>query len=222
MQRALSDGGEIDAGGVTLSVLHTPGHTLGHISLWAPEEGALILGDAVHGDDVPWINPFREGAGGIRRALESLDKLSGLPVRRAYSGYGPAIKDVPAAIAAAQRRYDRWLQEPERAYWHACKRIFAYALMIYGAMPEEEVRPYLLRCPWFRDYACHGFGVEPQEFIGPLLAEMLRSEAAAWRDGHLVALGRHNAPPPDWPSGPTRPKDWPKPAAANPGVGGEQ
>lgn len=209
VQRALSDGDEIEAGGATLRVLHTPGHTLGHISFWVPEEEVLILGDAVHGDDVSWINPFREGVGAIQRALETLDRLSGLPARRAYSGHGPEIEDMPAAIAAAQRRYERWLDEPEKACWHACKRIFAYALMIYGGVSEAELRPYLLRCPWFHDYARHGFGVEPEAFIEPLLTEMLRSRAAVWRDGRLVALGRHNSPPPGWASGPLRPKDWP-------------
>ncbi len=222
VNRAVSDGDEIDAAGVTLRVLHTPGHTLGHLSFWAPDAGILILGDAVHGDDVSWINPFREGVGAMQRALETLDRLSRLPVRRAYSGHGPAIDDLAGAISAARRRYERWLAEPESAYWHACKRIFAYALMIHGGMPEEELRPYLLRCPWFHDYARHGFGVEPEDFLEPLLAEMLRSKAAAWRDGCLVALGRHRTPLPNWPSGPTSPKDWPKSAVTNPGGGREQ
>lgn len=206
----LSDGDEIETGGVVLQVLHTPGHTLGHISLYAPEERVLICGDAVHGDDVAWINPFREGAGAMQRALESLDRLAGLPVLRAYSGHGPGIEDPEAAIEAARRRYAKWLDEPQKAYWHACKRIFAYALMIYGALDEKEVRPYLLRCPWFDDYARHGFGAEPSELAGSLVAEMLRSGAAGWRNERLGALPPHNRPPADWLSGPYRPKDWPK------------
>ena len=48
----LSDGDELDAGPVVLQVIVTPGHTLGHISLYAPEQETLLLGDAVHGDDV--------------------------------------------------------------------------------------------------------------------------------------------------------------------------
>jgi hydroxyacylglutathione hydrolase len=97
----LSDGDEVDAGGVALEVLHTPGHTLGHVSLYAPEERVFIFGDAVHGDDVAWINPYREGAGAVVRALESLDRLASLPVRWACSGHGPAIEDPLATIDAA-------------------------------------------------------------------------------------------------------------------------
>ena len=210
VDQPLSDGDELDAGPVTLQVIHTPGHTLGHISLYAPEQEIMLLGDAVHGDDVAWLNPFREGVGAVQRALESLDRLAALPVRRAFSGHGPEVPDFRTAIDQGRRRYEKWLGEPERAHWHACKRIFVYALMIYGGLDKGEVDPYLLRCPWFGDYARHGFDTEPEAFVVPLVEEMLRSKAAGWREGRLVALPPHNRPSPGWPSGPTRPKDWTK------------
>ncbi len=103
------------------------------------------------------------------RALETLDHLPELPARRAYSGHGPAIEDPKVAIDAARRRYEKWLEEPEKACWHACKRIFAYALMIYGGLAKSAVCPYLLRCPWFQDFTRHGFGVEPEPFVEPFL-----------------------------------------------------
>lgn len=209
----LSEGDEVDAGETTLLVLETPGHTLGHVSLWAPEEGVLILGDAAHGDDVAWLNPYREGTGAMLRALETLDHLSRLPVRRAFSGHGPAIEDPIAVFDAARRRYEKWLEDPEKACWHGCKRIFAYALMIYCGLAGDEVRPYLFRCPWFGDFARHGFDVEPDDLVQPLLAEMIRSKAAGWQGERLVALPPHNPPTLNWASGPTKPKDWPRPAA---------
>ena len=206
----LSEGGEIEAGDTVLQVIHTPGHTLGHISLYAPDEQILILGDAVHGDDVAWINPFREGAGALQRTLETLDRLVDLPVSLAYSGHGVVIEDLGGAIDAARQRYAKWLDEPQKAHWHGCKRIFAYALMIKGGFTEEEVAPYLLRCAWFEDYARHGFDAEPEDFVEPLLEEMLRSKAAGWQDGKLVVLAPHSSPPAGWPSGPAWPKDWPR------------
>ena len=135
----LSDGDEVGASGVALEVLHTPGHTLGHVSLYAPEEQVFIFGDAVHGDDVAWINPYREGAGALDRTLESLDRLGSLPIRWACSGHGPAIEDPLAAIDAARRRYEKWLGDPKKAAWHGCKRIFSYALMLRDGLDEAEV-----------------------------------------------------------------------------------
>lgn len=39
--------------GIRLEVLHTPGHTAGHLSVWHPEQRLLIIQDAVLGGGVP-------------------------------------------------------------------------------------------------------------------------------------------------------------------------
>lgn len=208
VNRVLSDGDEVEAGGTVLRVLHTPGHTLGHVSFYLPEERALIVGDVFHADDVAWLNPFREGPAAIDRALESLDRLAELPLRWACSGHGPAIEDPASAIDTARRRYEKWLEDPEKVAWHACKRIFAYALMLEDGMNENRSRDYLLGSPWFSDYARHSFGSEPADFIQPLTEEMLRSGAGEWRDGLLRAAFPYTAPPGGWPPGPARPEKW--------------
>jgi hydroxyacylglutathione hydrolase len=207
--RHLSDGDQIETGGVRLEVCETPGHTLGHISLYSPEEKVLIGGDLFHSDDVAWLNPFREGVGGVHRAVESLDRLASLKIAWACSGHGEPPSDPKAAIEAARERYMKWLDEPERVAWHACKRIFAYALMLTDGMNEREISAYLLDAPWFGDYARSVFGEkEPRVFMQPLITEMLRSNAAEWRGNKLVALASYNPPPLDWLKGPARPKDW--------------
>lgn len=47
VDRRLNDGDMVDLGGLTLHVIHTPGHSKDGISLWIEEEGVLITGDAV-------------------------------------------------------------------------------------------------------------------------------------------------------------------------------
>jgi hypothetical protein len=81
--------------------------------------------------------------------------------------------------------------------------------MIRGGLPEAEVAPYLLACPWFGDYSRHCFAAAPEDMVRPLLAEMVRSGAAGWRAGRLVALAPHTPPAPEWPRGPARPDTWP-------------
>jgi hypothetical protein len=61
VQRPLLEGDVIDTGALRWEVLHTPGHTLGHVSLYAKSKKLLLLGDALHGDDVGWLNPHKEG-----------------------------------------------------------------------------------------------------------------------------------------------------------------
>lgn len=209
VQQALTEGDVIDTGRVLLQVLHTPGHTLGHISLYAPDERVLICGDAVHRDDVAWIGIFREGAGALQRAMETLDRLARLPLAWACSGHGLAMEQPLVSIDAARRRYEKWAREPEKLGWHACKRIFAYALMMFHGMAAEEIAPYLLQCAWYLDYTRHVFKSDPQAFITPFLTEMVRSGAAGWHNGRLMALTPYTPFPPGWPSAPSRIKDWP-------------
>jgi Tn3 transposase DDE domain len=60
------------------------------------------------------------------------------------------------------------------------------------------------------DYSRGMFGREPEAFVQPLLDEMLRSRAADWRDGRLVALASHTPPAPGWLVGKVMPGNWPK------------
>jgi hydroxyacylglutathione hydrolase len=208
VDRELIEGDEIDVGGAVLQVVHTPGHTLGHIALYEPREQVLICGDAVHANDVSWINPFREGAGALQRTMSTLDRIARLPLQRMYSGHGPAVETPLASIDAARRRYEQWLLYPEKVGWHACKRIFAFALMIGGGLAEEAVPATLLASPWFQDYSRFIFNQPPADFIEPFIAEMLRSGAAAWRQGRLVALTAYVSPIEGWLKSPARPAQW--------------
>ncbi|GAC1469832.1 MAG: hypothetical protein PVSMB5_16600 [Ktedonobacteraceae bacterium] len=195
---ALGDGDELVLGKRVLRVLHTPGHTLGHISLYFPQEKMLVCGDAVHDDDVSWINPFREGAGALERTMESIERLAQLDVRMAFSGHGAMLAQPQEAFDRARRRYEKWLRAPEKLGWHACKRIFAYALMLSAGLARGSETDYLLACPWFLDYSRHIFRCEPAAFVQPLLEEMLRSGAARWQHERLIALTTFTPPSQEW------------------------
>lgn len=88
----LEDGDAIDLGGRVLQVLHTPGHSPGHMCFWEPERGYLFTGDLVYKGtllaDYPSTDP--------RAYLASLEKVAALPVKRVFPGHhtldvGPEI-----------------------------------------------------------------------------------------------------------------------------------
>ena len=108
---ALRDGDVIDTGAARWTVLHTPGHTAGHISLHAPDHGLLISGDTVHSDDLGWIDATQPDM--LDAAAATLQRLAALPVRCAWSGHGPATQDPGAAISEATRRLQAWRQKPQ-------------------------------------------------------------------------------------------------------------
>ncbi|SDM50808.1 Glyoxylase, beta-lactamase superfamily II [Fictibacillus solisalsi] len=204
----LSDNDEIYTGNKTLKVVHTPGHTLGHISLYDPEEEIFFSGDLFHRNDVGWLNIFREGVSSIQRSLESIDRVSKLRIRHAYSGHGPEIENPLSSIDTARKRLEKWLKSPEKVAWHACKRIFAFTLIMKNGLPKQEIDKYLLNCGWFQDISRYSFQLQPEEFINPLIDEMIRSKAAEWNNNYLMPTITYQAPQEEWMSKNIKPKGW--------------
>ena len=207
--RTLEEGDQIATGETVWHVVATPGHTRGHLSLHCRELGVIVLGDALHDADIGWLNPYREGTDSLERTEETLARLERLPASVGYSGHGPAITDLPAAIARARRRLQGWRQNALGIAWHACKRIFAHALMLENGLADAEMAAYLLACPWFCDHAQLAFGVSPERFVPMLVDEMLRADAAYWQGEKLVARAPFRPIPRGWPHSPARPALWP-------------
>ncbi len=72
VDRAVTDGDEVDVASFGLKVVHTPGHSAGSITLWSPSERVAITGDAVPAPgDLPIYDDAFETLGSLRR-LRSL------------------------------------------------------------------------------------------------------------------------------------------------------
>ncbi len=91
---------ELDGG---LVAIPTPGHTVGHISVWAPDLEALFVGDTIWNLARlrPSWKPFTQD---LEANADSVAVLAGEKARRAYFGHGPAIGgDVPARFRRLAR-----------------------------------------------------------------------------------------------------------------------
>jgi len=69
----LRDGDDLEVAGITLRVLHTPGHTPGSVSLYVPEAGLLFSGDTLFRESIGRTDlPGGDGAAIIRSIAERL------------------------------------------------------------------------------------------------------------------------------------------------------
>ncbi len=94
----LRDGDERTLAGsppMTLRVVHTPGHTRGHLAFHAPAEGALVCGDLVSGLGTVVIDPPE---GDMDAYLESLGRARATGARVLLPAHGPAIFDAAARL----------------------------------------------------------------------------------------------------------------------------
>jgi glyoxylase-like metal-dependent hydrolase (beta-lactamase superfamily II) len=93
-----------DAG--PMEVVFTPGHAPGHISLFLPEAGLLLAGDATVAADGDLVGPNEQYTPDMASALDSLERLADLSFDRTlchHGGYVEAGADRLGALAESLR-----------------------------------------------------------------------------------------------------------------------
>lgn len=81
--RVLRDGDTFDLGGRIIRVLHTPGHSPGHMCFWEEARGYLFTGDLVYLGTLFVYYPSTDPAA----YLASLEKIAALPVKRVFPAH---------------------------------------------------------------------------------------------------------------------------------------
>ena len=100
VDRLLADGDQISFGdGRLLTVLHTPGHSPGSISLFLADEGVLITGDAV---PVKSEIPVYDDPAASLRSLERLASLPGVKVLLSSWDSPKTGAEIPKALASGR------------------------------------------------------------------------------------------------------------------------
>ena len=105
----VTDGDTLSVGGLTLEVVHTPGHTLGSVCIYLREERALFTGDTALGLGTVAISP--PPYGDMALYLESLERLKGYDCAVMLPGHGQPVHDVRRKL---QELIDHRLEREEQ------------------------------------------------------------------------------------------------------------
>jgi glyoxylase-like metal-dependent hydrolase (beta-lactamase superfamily II) len=99
----MEDGGQFEVAGVTLEVLHAPGHSRGSVCLYCEELKAVFTGDVVS-DTGPV--PRDDGYPNWGRQLDAIGAqvLTLPPETRILPGHGDEF-----TVAVAEKRFDGWV-----------------------------------------------------------------------------------------------------------------
>lgn len=81
--RVLNGGEIIDLGGRSVEVLHTPGHSPGHMCFWEAERGYLFTGDLAYKGTLLAYYPSTDP----QSYLASLEKVAALPAKRVFPAH---------------------------------------------------------------------------------------------------------------------------------------
>ncbi len=88
--RVLHDGDELPGG---IRVVATPGHTVGHLSVYLTGSKTLITGDAMTSEGGTLNGPNERATPDMAGALQSVKKLSGLDVQTVLTYHGGLVTE---------------------------------------------------------------------------------------------------------------------------------
>ncbi len=164
VDRRLVEGDEIAWKDWRLTVLHTPGHTPGHIALEDASAGLLFAGDQVMAQAIPHAenflvdglpdpkDPLRRPPRfrGLVEMRRTLRRLRTRPVRLVLPGYGMALRRAERAIRDTSLHYEVRLQRIDRGLRRLAamgQDVTAYELwkaLFPSDEPMADMRAHLL------------------------------------------------------------------------------
>jgi glyoxylase-like metal-dependent hydrolase (beta-lactamase superfamily II) len=115
--RTVMDGDVIDVGRRRFEVVHTPGHSPGHVCYWEPRDRVLFGGDLLlqAGPALPWRDPAQDA---IHEFLLSLARVEGLPTAVVLPGHGRPFRSASAVAREVISQIEAALDGVRRALYH--------------------------------------------------------------------------------------------------------
>ncbi len=145
--RTVQDGEQLDIGGMTLELIHAPGHTFGSLGGFLRERRALFTGDNVMG---VWTSVVNPGQGDIGLFLETMDRFLRYDAQVIYPGQGPVVAYPKAKleelIAHRQERENQiieQLSQGPRTVEELLKSIYTDLVEQRHNMARNQVRSHL-------------------------------------------------------------------------------
>ncbi|BBO81016.1 hypothetical protein DSCO28_15820 [Desulfosarcina ovata subsp. sediminis] len=109
--KAIHDNDVVRVGNYRLRCIHTPGHSMGHTCLYDQQRRILLSGDHVLGDISPNITCWFEGIDPLKAYLQSLDKITPLPVSLVLPGHREPFRDLKPRLTALAHHHRSRLHE---------------------------------------------------------------------------------------------------------------
>jgi glyoxylase-like metal-dependent hydrolase (beta-lactamase superfamily II) len=162
----IEDGFSFEIGGYTLRAIETPGHSPGHMCLYAEKQQVLFCGDHIIFDISPNITSWRDEQIPLRLYMENLERVRKLEVTTTLSAHRRAMGDHKKRVDELLRHHRARLEEARK---------------IVEAYPSSTAYEIASKMTWFSRSGWQNFTVAQNGFaVGEAAAhlEYLIAEAA--------------------------------------------
>lgn len=184
----LEDGHVVPIGPYRFTVVHTRGHSADGLVLHCAEEKLLLSSDALWEKDVPVMTVRVEGSRTLFDALESLERIRRLDVRRVYPGHGPGFEDLAAAVARSVERLERYLRRPEDLGNDQLKRIVVYTVLMHPGLQVDGFFERLMQTVWFPETCRFFFAGEYRRKYDETVSGLLERGILTVQDESLYTI----------------------------------
>ncbi len=142
----LADGDIIRVGDFEFHCVSTPGHSMGHMCLYEPNQELLIAGDHILIDITPNIQCWSDRQNPLKNYLESLEKIAAMKVKKTLPGHRRLMDDPGPRIRELQAHHRARLDEvveilaggPQNAYHTAARMTWDIKAENWDAFPVAQ------------------------------------------------------------------------------------
>jgi glyoxylase-like metal-dependent hydrolase (beta-lactamase superfamily II) len=185
----LAPGAVFRMGDLEWQALAAPGHDPHALMFWAPEERALIAGDALWEDGFGVIFPALFGdTHALVDTRATLDSIARLDPRTVIPGHGTVFDRVVPALERAYSRLEGFERDLTRLARHAAKVMLVFALLQKRRMAIAALPAYCESVDILRHLNREFLGLAPEAMAAWLVEDLERARAVKQKDGDLVPL----------------------------------
>jgi glyoxylase-like metal-dependent hydrolase (beta-lactamase superfamily II) len=133
----LTDGQMVNVGSNTFRVLHTPGHSAGHVCFYDPGHRLLLAGDHLSAEKIPHVGvTLFTGGNPLRQYLDSLRQVSALDIDMVLPGHGAPFADHRRRIEDVIAYYSGRTDQVLRALEGGRRTAYEVSLQAFGGDPS--------------------------------------------------------------------------------------
>lgn len=184
--RLLLPGTEIVLGDLTWQVHAAAGHDPHAVVLFEPASRVLVSADALWESGFGVVFPELEGSDAFDEVAKTIDLIESLSPQMVIPGHGPAFSGIANAIAAARKRLDGFVANPDKHIKYAAKVLLKFKLLELQAIELPAFIAWARATPYFLLIHSHHFSaLDFSQWVDHLIQELVRSGAAS-RDGLMI------------------------------------
>lgn len=166
------------------------GHDPHAVVLFEPASRTLLSADALWENGFGVVFPELDGEDAFDEVGDTLDLIESLRPLTVVPGHGRVFTDVDGALARARSRLAQFQDQPAKHLRYALKVLVKFKLLELQRVSQASLCDWAANTPYVAaQHRQHGSGEPLEAWLGALVDELVKSNAAARDGSDVVNIG---------------------------------